>query len=82
MPFKNLFCRWLVSLQKIHCNISAMVYLMYTVTIGTTGQFKSIYSQTTYVLPTFPLQSFWMAQGDEGFGWLPKYWSCLKGIHT
>jgi len=55
---------------------------MYTVTIGTTGRFKSIYSQTTYVLPTFPLQSFWMAQGDEGFGWLPKYWSCLKGIHT
>jgi hypothetical protein len=23
-----------------------------------------------------------MGQGDEGFGWHLKYWSCLKGTHT
>ena len=34
------------------------------------------------ILPTFPLQSHWLGQGDQGFEWHSRYWSCLKRIHT
>jgi hypothetical protein len=81
MPFKNIFCRWLDRLQKIYSTFLTMVYLIYKVTIGITGRLQSIYSQTTYRLPTFPPQNFWMGQEDKGLGWHPKHWSCLIGVH-